>query len=61
MCPFVKDLENDPDLESNVLVSAEQREILDQVLEVFDVEPDCDMKRMYQNQILHIITSKNKA
>ncbi|MCH4889345.1 UDP-N-acetylglucosamine 2-epimerase (non-hydrolyzing) [Acidaminobacter sp. JC074] len=57
MCPLVKGLENDPDLESVVLVTAQHREMLDQVLEVFDVKPDYDMNIMKQNQSLTQITS----
>lgn len=57
MCPLVKGLENDPDLESIVLVTAQHREMLDQVLDVFDVKPDYDMDIMKANQTLSMITS----
>lgn len=57
MCPLVKGLEKDSQLESIVLVTAQHREMLDQVLEVFDVTPDYDMNIMKQNQTLSMITS----
>ncbi len=57
MCPLVKGLEQDEDLESIVLVTAQHREMLDQVLEVFDVKPDYDMDIMKHNQTLTQITT----
>lgn len=57
MCPLVKGLEKDEDLESIVLVTAQHREMLDQVLEVFDVKPDYDMNIMKHNQSLSQITT----
>lgn len=57
MCPLVKGLEADQDLESICLVSGQHREMLDQVLEVFDVTPDYDLKVMKPNQSLTQVTS----
>lgn len=57
MCPLVKGLEQDDEIESIVCVTAQHREMLDQVLEVFDVTPDYDMDIMKQNQSLSQITT----
>lgn len=57
MCPLVKGLNEDKDLESIVLVTGQHREMLDQVLEVFDVKPDYDMNIMKHNQTLTEVTS----
>lgn len=57
MCPLAKGLEADKDLESVVLVTGQHREMLDQVLEVFDVVPDYDMNIMKKNQSLTQVTS----
>jgi UDP-N-acetylglucosamine 2-epimerase (non-hydrolysing) len=40
MAPLVKKLEKDPDVESFVCITAQHREMLDQVLSIFNIEPD---------------------
>ena len=40
MAPVVRELENTPDLESYVCVTAQHREMLDQVLDFFEIIPD---------------------
>jgi len=57
MCPLVKGLEKEENIESIVLVTAQHREMLDQVLDVFDVKPDYDMNIMKKNQSLSQITT----
>lgn len=56
MAPLVKALEKDDHTESIVCVTAQHREMLDQVLEHFDIHPDYDLNLMKQNQTLTSIT-----
>ncbi len=58
MAPVVKELEKRPEIKSIVCVTAQHREMLDQVLEVFDITPDYDLNVMQPNQTLSTITSK---
>ncbi|SDW89653.1 UDP-N-Acetylglucosamine 2-epimerase [Alicyclobacillus hesperidum] len=59
MAPLVKALESHPDIESLVCVTAQHREMLDQVLEVFGVKTDDDLDIMEPNQTLATITTKS--
>ena len=52
MCPLVKELKARPDAETVVCVSGQHREMLEQVLEAFDVIPDYDLSIMKQGQTL---------
>jgi len=56
MAPVVKNLEND--FETVVAVTAQHRDMLDQVLEVFKISPDYDLNIMTENQSLSQITSR---
>lgn len=58
MAPLVRALEAHPQIESIVCVTAQHREMLDQVLEVFGVEPNEDLDIMEPNQTLAKITTK---
>ena len=58
MCPLVKELASRPGIESLCCVTAQHREMLDSVLEVFDVKPDWDLDIMTPRQTLSTITSK---
>lgn len=58
MAPVVKTLEDDERIESLVLVTAQHREMLDQVLDVFDIAPDYDLNIMTQGQTLAQITTR---
>ena len=58
MAPLVKALEADPEIESVVCVTAQHRQMLDQVLSVFDIEPDHDLNIMKSSQTLSEITSR---
>lgn len=59
MAPVVKALEAQPDVfESILCVTAQHREMLDQVLHLFDLKPDVDLNVMQPNQDLYDITSK---
>ena len=58
MAPLVKELDKRKEIESIVCVTAQHREMLDQVLEVFDIKPDYDLNIMKQGQTLSEITSR---
>lgn len=58
MAPLVKEIEKNGDtLQSIVCVTAQHRQILDQVLELFDIKPDYDLNIMKNNQNLWSLTS----
>lgn len=56
MAPLVKTLEKEVNTESIVCVTAQHREMLDQVLRDFDIEPDYDLNIMKAGQTLEDIT-----
>lgn len=58
MAPLVKELEKRDEIDSIVCVTAQHREMLDQVLETFDIKPDYDLNIMKQGQTLSEITSR---
>lgn len=58
MCPVVKEIAKDPDLKPIVCVTAQHREMLDQVLHLFQVQPDYDLNIMKDRQTLYDITSR---
>lgn len=58
MAPVVKALENHPDIEALVCVTAQHREMLDQVLSLFDISPDYDLNIMKPGQSLTEATSR---
>lgn len=59
MCPLVKELQKHPeDFETIVCVTGQHREMLDQVLKIFDVKPDYDLNIMKQGQDLTDVTSR---
>ncbi len=57
MAPVVKAIEQNENLQSLVAVTAQHREMLDQVLQLFHIEPDYDLNLMKQGQTLTDITS----
>ncbi|QKF66480.1 UDP-N-acetylglucosamine 2-epimerase [Arcobacter venerupis] len=57
MAPLVKAFENEPTIESKVCVTAQHREMLDQVLEMFDIKPDYDLNIMKTGQDLFDVTT----
>lgn len=57
MCPLVKELENNENIESIVCVTGQHREMLDAVLEVFNIVPDYDLSIMKANQDLFDVTT----
>lgn len=57
MCPLIKELEKYPEIfEVKVCVTGQHREMLDQVLNIFNVQPDYDLKIMKQGQDLFDVT-----
>ena len=58
MAPLIKELEKREDIESKVCVTAQHREMLDQVLELFDIKPDFDLNIMQTKQTLTGITNR---
>ncbi|KRL91020.1 non-hydrolyzing UDP-N-acetylglucosamine 2-epimerase [Lactobacillus kalixensis] len=58
MAPLVLKLEKDDRFEEVTVVTAQHREMLDQVLEIFKIKPDYDFNIMHKNQTLEEITSK---
>ena len=57
MCPLVKELKKRNSLETIVCVTGQHRQMLDQVLETFNVVPDYDLSIMKQGQTLFDITT----
>ncbi len=57
MCPLIKELEKHEEIESVVCVTAQHRQMLDQVLEIFGVNPDYDLNLMKDRQTLTTITT----
>jgi len=58
MAPVVLNLGRTPGIESLVCVTAQHREMLDQVLELFEIVPDVDLDLMQPNQSLAEITAE---
>lgn len=59
MAPLVKEFQKYPNkFETKVCVTGQHRQMLDQVLEVFEIVPDYDLNIMAPNQDLYDITSK---
>lgn len=57
MCPLVKEFQKRPDeFDTTVCVTGQHREMLDQVLRIFDVKPDYDLNIMKQGQDLTDVT-----
>ncbi len=58
MAPLIKAMDKCDEIEQIVCVTAQHREMLDQVLEIFDLHPDYDLDIMTQRQSLTSITTK---
>lgn len=57
MCPLVNELKTRKNLETIVCVTGQHREMLDQVLDVFKVQPDYDLSIMKDRQTLFDVTT----
>ena len=58
MAPLVKELQNRPEIQSICCVTAQHRQMLDSVLEIFHLKPDYDLNIMEPRQTLSTITTK---
>ena len=59
MCPLVKEFQKHPtEFETIVCVTGQHREMLDQVLNIFEVTPDYDLNIMKQGQDLYDVTAR---
>jgi UDP-N-acetylglucosamine 2-epimerase (non-hydrolysing) len=59
VAPVILELKRRPEeFETHVLVTGQHRQLLDQMLAVFDLHPDADLAVMQANQTLHDVTSK---
>ena len=59
MCPLVKEFQKYPEeFETIVCVTGQHREMLDQVLKIFDVKPDYDLNIMKHGQDLYDVTAR---
>lgn len=57
MAPLVKHLQSVPGIQASVCVTAQHRQMLDQVLELFEITPDHDLDLMRPGQDLYSVTS----
>ena len=58
MAPLVKELEKREEIESIVCITAQHRQMLDQVMDIFDISADYDLNIMQSGQTLSDITSR---
>ncbi len=57
LAPVLRELQKFPEITSRVCVTAQHREMLDQVLKIFGIQPDYDLNLMRPNQSLYQITA----
>jgi len=58
MAPVALAMRADPDIEPIICVTAQHRQMLDQVLRIFDLTPDIDLNVMQPGQDLHDVTAR---
>ncbi len=58
MAPIIKVMERVPEIENTICVTAQHREMLDQVLNLFDIDPDYDLNIFKPGQTLTEITMR---
>ena len=59
MCPLVKEFQRHPEEFNTIIcVTGQHREMLDQVLNIFDVKPDYDLNIMKPGQDLYDVTAR---
>ncbi|MBQ8114653.1 MAG: UDP-N-acetylglucosamine 2-epimerase (non-hydrolyzing) [Prevotella sp.] len=58
MAPLVKELQRHGEFETKVCVTGQHREMLDQVLRIFEIKPDFDLNIMKQGQDLYDVTMR---
>ena len=57
MCPVIKELNKRPKIECKVCLTGQHKEMLQQVMDLFDIQADYNLQIMKQNQTLSMITS----
>jgi UDP-N-acetylglucosamine 2-epimerase (non-hydrolysing) len=57
LAPVIRALQSHPEIESSICITAQHREMLDQVLQVFDIHPDFDLNLMRPDQTLAELTA----
>lgn len=57
MAPIIKEMEKREEIESVTCITAQHREMLDQVLDFFEIQPDYDLNLMKPNQNLYTLTA----
>lgn len=58
LAPVIHELKKYPEIETRICVTAQHREMLDQVLNLFELRPDIDLNLMRPNQSLAEITAE---
>lgn len=58
MAPVIKELRKHPEIETKVCVTAQHREMLDQVMDLFQLKADYDLNIMAKGQTLYDITAR---
>jgi UDP-N-acetylglucosamine 2-epimerase (non-hydrolysing) len=58
LCPLVIEMHKHPEFEPHICVTAQHRQMLDQVLEVFEIIPDVDLNLMRLDQTLADLTAR---
>ncbi|MFH0883065.1 MAG: UDP-N-acetylglucosamine 2-epimerase (non-hydrolyzing) [bacterium] len=58
LAPLIKELSSRTDFRVKILITAQHREMLDQVLELFELKPDFDLDLMQPNQSLESLTAR---
>lgn len=58
MAPVIKELKKHPEIETKVCVTAQHREMLDQVMDLFQLHADYDLNIMAKGQTLYDITAR---
>jgi len=58
LAPVIKELQRHPEIQTFICATAQHREMLDQVLEAFNITPDIDLNLMQPNQSLAQLTAR---
>ena len=58
LAPLIKELSDRPDFRVKILITAQHREMLDQVLDLFELTPDFDLDLMQPDQSLESLTAR---
>jgi len=59
MAPVIKEMEKYPQFDSKICITAQHREMLDDVLNLFNIQPDYDLDIMTDNQSLFEVTTRS--